>query len=60
MAAHRAQRPRIDAATLTTGITAAAQLGHADTGALAAVLPALTGGVDALRLVAAWLRPRAS
>ena len=57
MAAVRAGRDRIDAASLTTGITAAAQLAHADTGALAALLPTLTGGVDALRLVSAWLVP---
>jgi Fe-S-cluster containining protein len=57
MAADRGGRTLVDAATLTNGITAAAQLAHADQGALAALLPALTGGVDALRLVSAWLVP---
>jgi hypothetical protein len=60
MAAHRAGRDRIDAASLTTGITAAAQLEHADSGALGALLPSLAGGVDALRLLEGWLRPRAA
>jgi Fe-S-cluster containining protein len=55
MAARRAGAPRIDAAALTTGITAAAQLAHADTGALGSLLPALAGGPDALRLVSARL-----
>ena len=55
MAARRAGAACIDSATLTTGITAAAQLAHADSGALAALLPTLAGGVDALRLVSAWL-----
>jgi len=54
MATDRAGRDRIDAASLTAGINAAAQLAHADTGPLAALLPALAGGVDALRLVSAW------
>lgn len=58
MAAHRAGRERIDAGALTTGITAAAQLGHADSGALGTLLPSLAGGVDALRLLESWLRPR--
>ncbi len=57
MTAHRAGASRIDAATVTSGITAAAQLAHADTGALGTLLPTLAGGPDALRLVAAWLRP---
>ena len=56
MAAHRAGRDRIDAGSLTTGITAAAQLAHADSGALGALLPSLAGGVDALRLLEGWLR----
>ncbi len=60
MAAHRAGRDRIDAGSLTTGITTAAQLAHADSGALGALLPSLAGGVDALRLLEGWLRPRAA
>jgi len=60
MAAHRAQRERIDARLLTDGITAATQLAHADSGALGALLPSLAGGVDALRLLEGWLRPHAS
>jgi hypothetical protein len=60
MAAHRAGRDRIDAGSLTTGITAAAQLAHADSGALGALLPSLAGGVDALRLLEGWLSPRAA
>ena len=60
MAAYRAGRDRIDAGSLTTGITAAAQLAHADSGALGALLPSLAGGVDALRLLEGWLRPRAA
>ena len=58
MAAHRAGRDRIDAARLTGGITAAARLAHADSGALGALLPSLAGGVDALRLLEGWLAPR--
>jgi Fe-S-cluster containining protein len=58
MAADRAGKTMIDGAALTAGITAAAELGHADSGALAAVLPSLAGGVDALRLVSAWAAPR--
>ena len=60
MAAHRAGRDRIDAASLTAGITAAAQLEHADSGALGALLPSLAGGVDALRLLEGRLRPGAA
>ena len=60
MAAHRAGRDRMDSGALTNGITAAAQLGHADSGALGALLPSLAGGVDALRLLEGWLVPRAS
>lgn len=60
MAAHRAGRDRIDAGSLITGITAAAQLAHADSGALGALLPSLAGGVDALRLLEGWLHPRAA
>ena len=60
MAAHRAGRDRIDAGSLTAGITAAAQLAHADSGALGALLPSLAGGVDALRLLEGWLAPRAA
>lgn len=55
MAAVRAGLDRAGPEALTAGITAAAQLGHADAGALAAILPALAGGADALRLVAARL-----
>jgi hypothetical protein len=58
MAAQRAGRDRIDAAALTGGITAAAHLGYADSGALAALLPTLAGGVDSLRLVGRWLTAR--
>jgi Fe-S-cluster containining protein len=58
MAVHRAGGDRIDAGALTAGITTAAQLGHADTGALGALLPSLAGGVDALRVLEGWLRPR--
>ena len=58
MAADRAGRDRIDAGSLTAGITAAAQLGHADAGALGAILPSLAGGVDALRLVSARVGQR--
>jgi len=57
MAVHRQGGDRIDAHALTVGLTAASQLGYADQGALATVLPSLTGGVDALRLVNRWLRP---
>jgi hypothetical protein len=57
MAVHREARDRIDARSLSAGITAAAQLGYADQGALATVLPSLTGGVDALRLLNRWLAP---
>ena len=57
MAAHHAAKDTIDAAALTAGITAAAQLGHADFGVFGAVLPSLAGGVDALRLVSAWADP---
>jgi Fe-S-cluster containining protein len=60
MATHRAGRDRIDAAFLTAGITTAAQLAHADSGALGALIPSLAGGVDALRLLEGWLRPRAA
>ena len=59
MAAHRAGESRIGAAALTGGIPAAPQLAHPDAGALGALLPALAGGADALRLVGGWL-PRAS
>jgi Fe-S-cluster containining protein len=58
MAAHRAGRERIDAGALVTGITDAAHLEHADAGGLGAILPSLAGGVDALRLVSAWLGQR--
>jgi Fe-S-cluster containining protein len=58
MAAHRAGRDRIDAAALTTGITSAAQLAHADSGALSVLLPSLAGGVDALRLLEERLAAR--
>lgn len=54
-AARRAGRDRIDAARLAAGIADAAALGHADTGALAALLPTLAGGIDALRLLEARL-----
>jgi hypothetical protein len=57
MAAHRAGKNTIGAAALTAGITAAAQLGHADSGALGLLLPSLAGGVDVLRLVSAWADP---
>ena len=60
MASQRAGHDRIDAGFLTSGITAAAQLAHADSGALGALLPSLAGGVDALRLLEGWLRPRAA
>jgi len=60
MAARRAGRDRIDAGLLTLGITGAAQLAHSDAGALGAVLPSLAGGVDALRLLGSWLRPRSA
>ena len=60
MAAHRAGGDRIDAGALTSGITAAMQLAHADSGALGALLPSLAGGVDALRLLEGWLSPRAA
>ena len=43
---------RTGAAHLAGGLSAAAALDHADAGAIAALLPALAGGVDALRLVA--------
>jgi lysine-N-methylase len=58
MASQGAGRDRIDAEALTGGITAAAHLGYADSGALFALLPSLAGGVDALRLVGRWLTAR--
>ncbi|HEY6555199.1 MAG TPA: hypothetical protein VI669_17715, partial [Vicinamibacteria bacterium] len=58
MAVQRAGRHRIDAEALTGGIADAAHLGYADSGALAALLPSLAGGVDALRLVEGWLTAR--
>lgn len=53
-------RDRVDARALTSGITAAHQLGHADSGALATLLPTLAGGVDALRLLGSWLADEAA
>jgi lysine-N-methylase len=59
MDAHRAGERRVGPARLAAGLSAAAAIDHADTGALAALLPALAGGVDALRLVADRARPAA-
>ena len=51
MDAYGQGRDRIDGPLLVAGLTAAGTLGHGDSGALAALLSTLAGGVDALRLV---------
>ena len=56
MEARRRGSRRVDAPALLHGLTGAAVLGKADSGALAALLTTLAGGVDALRLVEARLR----
>jgi Fe-S-cluster containining protein len=56
MEARRSGKARVDAEALVSGLTGAAALGHADSGALASLLTTLAGGVDALRLVEARLR----
>jgi Fe-S-cluster containining protein len=58
MEARRDHADRVDATRLVSGLTGAGTLGHGDTGALASLLTTLAGGVDALLLAEARLRPQ--
>jgi len=56
MDAKREGKDRVDARLIARGLGGAAILGHADAGALAALVTTLAGGTDALRLVEDVLR----